>query len=209
MNTNSFRTGRMARLAVLVAIVLIMSFTPLGFLPVGTLSLTLLPIPVAIGAIMFGPMAGAALGGLFGLMSFVRGVMGLDLGPILLSINPLLFFLSCVLPRVFEGAIGGIFYKGLQSILKQRIAATISGFFVAFFNTVLYLGGLILLFWSTFVAPWAVNEGADGTATGIVVFVFGLYLVQALIEAILCAAVSSAVSGIMERFFPLSSTKGG
>jgi len=199
----------MARLAVLVAIIILMSFTPLGFLPVGTLSLTLLPIPVAIGAIMFGPGTGAALGFLFGLMSFVRGAMGMDIGPILMSISPLLMFVSCVLPRLLAGYVGGFIFRLLARSGKTRLAAAVSGFSVALFNTILYLGSLMLLFWHTFVAPWAAGEGAKGTVTGIIGFVFGLYLLQALIEAALCAAVSGAVSEIMGRFFPMGSKKGG
>ena len=42
--------GRMTRLAILAAILLLMAFTPLGYLKIGPFSMTLLMIPVAIGA---------------------------------------------------------------------------------------------------------------------------------------------------------------
>src|SRR5699024_1781857 len=53
------RTRRLTQLALLLALVLIMSYTPLGYLPVGPLVLSLLTIPVAVGAIVMGPASGA------------------------------------------------------------------------------------------------------------------------------------------------------
>ena len=47
----SLDTRRMVTLAMLSAILLIMSFTPLGYLNIGPLAISLNMIPVAIGAI--------------------------------------------------------------------------------------------------------------------------------------------------------------
>ena len=52
----------LAEIAILAALVLLLSFTPLGYLRIGPLSLSLLMIPVAIGAVVMGPLAGAILG---------------------------------------------------------------------------------------------------------------------------------------------------
>ena len=53
----------LTQLALLVAVLLVMNYTPLGYLQVGPLSMSLLTIPVAIGAMTLGPVAGAILGG--------------------------------------------------------------------------------------------------------------------------------------------------
>lgn len=55
----------MAQMAVLTAIILIMAFTPLGYLRTGGLEVSLITIPVVIGAMITGPAAGAVLGGIF------------------------------------------------------------------------------------------------------------------------------------------------
>ena len=134
--------------------------------------------------------------------------MGLDLGPVLLSISPVLMFVTCVFPRVIAGLLGGLVNSLLKPAGKPRLAGALSGFSVAFFNTVLLLGTMTLLFYNTFVAPWSVGEGAENTVMGVVLFIAGLYLLQAVVEAVLCALVSSTVSSIMERYFPMPSPKG-
>ena len=50
-------------MGVLLAIEIIMAFTPLGFVPLGFTKATTIHIPVVIGAIFLGPLAGAILGG--------------------------------------------------------------------------------------------------------------------------------------------------
>lgn len=54
----------------LVAIILIMAFTPLGYIKTVGIEITLIVVPVAVGAVTLGPTAGAILGGVFGFASF-------------------------------------------------------------------------------------------------------------------------------------------
>ena len=61
----SAKTGKMVQLAILAAIVVLMAFTPLGYLQIGVVKITFLMIPVVIGAIILGPGAGAVLGAVF------------------------------------------------------------------------------------------------------------------------------------------------
>ena len=44
----------MVQLAVLIAIMLILAFTPLGYLRIGPLAISLMTIPVVIGAMILG-----------------------------------------------------------------------------------------------------------------------------------------------------------
>ena len=62
----------LTQLALLVAILLVLNYTPLGYLQIGPLSASLLTVPVAIGAMTMNPMAGAILGGVFGATSFYQ-----------------------------------------------------------------------------------------------------------------------------------------
>ena len=64
------KTLEMVQLAVLIAIMLILAFTPLGYLRIGPLAISLMTIPVVIGAMILGPAGGAVLGLGFGLSSF-------------------------------------------------------------------------------------------------------------------------------------------
>ena len=64
----STKVSTLVRLALLSAIIVIMAFTPLGFLNVGPFAITFITIPVIIGAITMGPTAGLFLGGMFRLL---------------------------------------------------------------------------------------------------------------------------------------------
>ena len=86
----SMKTLKMIQLALLIAIIALMAFTPIGFIRTPGLEITLIGIPVVVGAVLLGPAGGAILGAAFGLCSFLQ-CFGLSLfGATLLAINPLL-----------------------------------------------------------------------------------------------------------------------
>ena len=66
MKNNDLRT--LTRLALLVAIELVMKAIGLGSVPMGPLYMSFLTLPIAVGAITMGPVAGAVLGGVFGVL---------------------------------------------------------------------------------------------------------------------------------------------
>ena len=68
----------MVIVAALAALLIIMTVTPIGYIPIGPLAITVNMIPVAIGAVILGPAGGAALGLVFGLTAFANaaGVLG-------------------------------------------------------------------------------------------------------------------------------------
>ena len=62
MNNTKKGTGWMVRVALLVAIVILLANTPLGMIQLPIIKATTVHIPVIIGAILLGPLAGAILG---------------------------------------------------------------------------------------------------------------------------------------------------
>ena len=58
MKNVKFSTRDMVTTAMLSAILLLMSYTPLGYLNIGPLAISLNMIPVAVGAIALGPIGG-------------------------------------------------------------------------------------------------------------------------------------------------------
>ena len=61
-NQHAARTKFMVELALMVAIIFVMAFTPLGYFQTMGLSITFLTVPVAVGAIILGPKGGAICG---------------------------------------------------------------------------------------------------------------------------------------------------
>ena len=78
MNKQSARLKTLTRLALLVAIELVMKAVGLGSVPMGPLYMSFLTLPIAVGAIAMGPVAGLVLGGVFGAVSGMTDVYALD-----------------------------------------------------------------------------------------------------------------------------------
>ena len=72
-NTN---TKTLTRVALLVAIEVVMKLVGLGSVPMGPLYMSFLTLPIAVGAITMGPAVGALLGGVFGAVSFYDAITG-------------------------------------------------------------------------------------------------------------------------------------
>ena len=145
--------------AILIAIILLMAFTPIGYIKIGALSISLITIPVAIGAISIGPSSGALLGFVFGTTSFLQCFMGDTFGMALLSINPVLTFIVCVPTRTLAGYLSGLCFKVLRRKIKVP-AFYIAGFLMAFFNTALFMSVLVLCFWNAeVIKTWSESLG--------------------------------------------------
>ena len=71
MNSNS-KVHQITRMAILVAIIFLLAFTPLGYLTIGPIAATTIQMPVIVGAVMMGPAAGAVLGFFFGLSAVIK-----------------------------------------------------------------------------------------------------------------------------------------
>ena len=90
--------------SILSTIIIVMSFTPIGYIKTLGIEITLLMIPVAIGAILLGPGYGACLGLIFGLTSFLQCVFGFSAGgAMFLAINGFYTFIVCPPPSRRRG----------------------------------------------------------------------------------------------------------
>lgn len=138
----------MTMTAVLAALIILMTFTPIGYIPLGPVKMTLITLPVAIGSIVLGWRSGLILGGVFGFTSFYT-CFGMDaLGNIFLGINPFFTFVMCVVPRLLCGLLPALIYKAISANGTKRtlLAIPVSGASVAIINTVLFLGSMWLFF---------------------------------------------------------------
>ena len=138
-------------LGLLTGILLVMSFTPLGYFHTFGLDISLMMIPVGIGAMLLGPKAGAWLGFIFGATSFYQAMTGASaFSAMLFNISPLRTFLLCIPTRMLMGFLVGIIFWVVSKLDKKKTACFfIGGFFAAFLNTLFFMGTLILLFWNT------------------------------------------------------------
>ena len=195
MKHNNKRLLYMTELAVLIAILLVLEITGLGMFKTFGLELTILQIPVIIGAIVLGPSGGAAMGAVFGLISFWECFGKSTFGVTLMSINPFLTFIVCVPTRILMGWLCGLIFKGMHSKLGQTkanfasyVTASLGG---ALLNTFFFMSALCLCFYQTdYIQGFVSALGSDNVFMFVILFVG----VQGLVEALLCATVGSVVS---------------
>ena len=158
-----------AFIGIFAAIIAIVSFTPLRTLG---LEITFSMVPVAIGAIAFGPTVGAVLGGVFGLVSFLQCFGYSPFGAVLLSIDPLLTAIVCIPTRILAGLIAGLVFKAMNKGGKLTSAAYPTAALLApLLNTVFFMGTLVLCFYNTEYIQGFVNMlGAANPFTFIILF---------------------------------------
>ncbi|MBP0965507.1 MAG: ECF transporter S component [Oscillospiraceae bacterium] len=189
MNTSS-KTTKLVILGLLTAILLVMAYTPLGYLNIGPLAISFNMIPVAIAAITLGPVGGAVVGAVFGLTSFLQciGVGGTSgMGVILFEISPVLAFVQRFVPRVLDGFLLGYIYSGTKKLFNPYAACFVTGFFSAFLNTAFFMTALVALFGNTDY----VRELMDGR--NVIVFICAFVGVNAVCEMLSSTVISGAV----------------
>lgn len=192
----SFDTRRMVTLAMLSAILLMMSFTPLGYLNIGPLAISLNMIPVGIAAMALGPAGGAFLGAVFGITSFMQciGIGGTSaMGVILFEINPFLAFVQRFFPRLLAGLLSGFVYLGMKKLTNSTLAGFITGFCAALLNTALFMLALIVCFGHT--------EYVQGLIAGrnVIVFICAFVGINAVVEMLAATAVVGLVGRVLNQ----------
>ena len=197
MNHKKFGTRQMVTTAMLCAILLIMSYTPLGYLNVGPLAISFNMIPVAIGAIALDPVGGMILGGLFGITSFLQclGIGGTSaMGVILFEINPFFAFVQRFVPRLLAGLLSALVYKGAKKITNTTFACFATGFSAALLNTVLFMSALVLLFGNTDYVQGLMN------GRNVIVFICAFVGVNAVVEMVASSVVVGVVGKVLAKF---------
>jgi len=201
LNKQSAKYGDFVLTALFAAIILIMAFTPIGFINLGLIKATIIHVPVIIGSIILGPKRGAVLGGIFGLTSFIINYMT----PSILSFAfcPLipvlgtthgspLALIVCFVPRILVGVVPYYVYRFVQKLFKQSpkgeyLSLLLGGVFGAITNTALVMGLIYLLFKEAYAA--AKNIPVDMVAS----MVLGVVGTNGIPEAIVAGIVTVAV----------------
>ncbi|MDE7328096.1 MAG: ECF transporter S component [Lachnospiraceae bacterium] len=114
------KTYELVLMALFTAIIVIMAFTPLGYIPLVVINATIIHIPVILGALFLGPKKGAFLGFVFGFTSFINNTFK--------AVTPSAFVFSPVLAANVVG-VSGIF-KSLYICFVPRILVGVTPYFV-------------------------------------------------------------------------------
>lgn len=145
---------RMAGVALLMAMVVVMQALSGIIPPVGGFSISLVLIPIVLGAAAFGPGAGALLGATFGVVVFVNCITGADPGgQMVFQANAFLCFLVVMGKGTLAGLAAGIFYKILHG-KNPYIAMLCAAIVCPVVNTGTFIA-CMLIFFADVLSVWA------------------------------------------------------
>ena len=188
MNKKPMETRKLTGVAVFTAIVIVLQLMG-AFIRFGPFSISLVLIPIVVGAALYGPWAGAWLGFVFGMVVLLSG----DAGPFL-AVNPLGTVLTVLVKGAAAGFCAGLVYRLLEkrSGWLAAIAAAITAPVV---NTGLFLLGCVCFFMPT-VTEWGAAAGFPNVGN---YMIFGLVGANFLVEL----AVNLVLSPVIVRLIKL------
>lgn len=218
-------------LAMFATIILLLTFTPIGFVNLVVIKATIIQVPVIIGSVLLGPRKGAILGGVFGLASFIINTTA----PSLLSFcfSPLIpvpgmgrgslwALVICFIPRILTGIVPWYVYKLIRLPLRREtkkartIELAVTGALGALTNTALVMGLIYFVFRDAYAAAKGVPSGA---VLGLVMGVVGTNgVMEAIASAVLAMAVcyplqhmvgQEALKGALDETVIVGKDKGG
>lgn len=174
------KTYELVLTALFTAIIVIMAFTPLGYIPLVVINATVIHIPVILGALFLGPKKGAFLGFVFGLTSFINNTFkaatasAFVFSPVLAAnmVGVSGIFKSmyiCFVPRILVGIIPYFVYILIRNLLKSEQKA---------WRIVIHGAAAVILFISVRAFVNNLAEGLNslvatgiGLACGIILFI--------------------------------------
>ena len=191
--TKRFEVSYIVELGALMAIVFIMAFTPLGYIPMPGIKISLMVVPIAVGAILLGPGAGLMLGGIFGLTSIIQSMAGDGLGPLMMQISPISNIIVRLPTRMAMGWLVGVIYLAIKRSNAKIVAIPVACVSSAVLNTIFYMGALCLLYFNRpEIKEWA--EAASLPTKNVVAFVTTLVGFNAVFEATASFIVGTAIT---------------
>lgn len=207
MRQKTCDTRWMVCVALMAAIVIVLANTPLGMIQLPIIKATTVHIPVIIGAILLGPLAGGILGGVFGICSIISNTMA----PTLLSFSFSPFMSTTGFPgvlkalwiavgcRILIGVVAGWLWRlVLHFHWNQTICLPIVGFIGSMVNTITVMGSIYLLLAKEYAAAQDVGHSA---VWGLIM---GTITASGIPEAIASAVLVLALGKVLLKFMKKS-----
>ena len=189
----------LAQLALLTAILMVLHFTGAA-IPLPGTKISLVLIPIALGAMLLGPTAGAILGFVYGATVFVSlGVMHMDpFTGFLFDNTPVMAALICIVKTTAAGFIAGWVYRALSK-KSTLLAVFVAAALVPTVNTGLFVVGC-------FIIMNTINAYLAGSGYTAVYFIL---ILCAGVNYLLELAINLVFSPALERLVRLLSKKVG
>ncbi len=143
MNKNSYFTARRVTwIAILLSLVIVLQ-TFGGSINIGAVQLNFTLIPIVLGAILLGPIAGLILGFACGVVVLIQVIIGLvPFYTLIWTETPLVAALTCVVKTSVAGLLCGYVYKIIEK-KNAYVAVFVASSIVPVVNTGLFVLGCL------------------------------------------------------------------
>ncbi len=200
-NKSQNRILRMVQMALLVALVFVLQ-TFGSFIKIGPLPLSFVLVPIVIGAIHLGPSCGAILGGVFGVITMIMGISGVDVfSHMLWEASPIWFIIVCLLKAILAGLGSAVIYQGLNKLFGGKhvtVSTIIASVSAPIINTGIFVVGMLLFFGG--VAESFVNESYTSAVEVVLLMLAGFnFLGEFAVNLVLSPAIVRIVDVIGKR----------
>jgi len=199
-------TRYITELGLFIGIILLMKLTGLSSIPVGPLVMTFTMIPIAVGAMLLGPLAGTILGTFYGFLSLYDAITGKSLmTAAFFAVSPFMTVLLCIGTRALVGYLTGLLFRVFQKLDRHRIWSYFAGGLLApMLNTILFMGFIVLFFYHTeFVRNLAAKKGAVNPLMFVVLVVGVQGLIEWATGLVIGGAVAKGVAVALKRYEPI------
>lgn len=195
MSTKKFdreKTVRIATAGILTAIVVVFQFIG-SSIKFGPFSISLVLIPIVIGAALGGKWVSTWLGLVFGIIVLLSGDASA-----FLAIDPFGTVITVILKGTLAGFVGGIAFELLQKI-NTYFAVVIAAILVPVTNTGVFLLGCRVFFFET-IKEWGVGLGFENTFTYMIVGLVGMnFVFELIVNIVLSPSVVGAVKALSKK----------
>ncbi len=185
----NFSAKQVAGIGLLTAIVIVLQFMG-SFIHVGVFSISLVLIPIVVGASVYRSKAGAWLGLVFGLVVLASGDAGA-----FLAINVPGTIITVLLKGALAGLGAGAIYTAVSRMTENKTIPVVAAAVACpVINTGIFLIGCRLFFYET-IAAWGAAAGFESIGA---YFIFGLvgmnFVVELLINVVLSPIIVRIIS---------------
>lgn len=186
------KVKKMTAVAFLMALVVVLQLVGGVIPPVGGFTISLVLIPIVLGAALYGPGTGALLGAVFGIVVVIGCITGTDVGgAMVFQANPLLCILVVLGKGILAGLASGLVYQALRKV-NPGLAMVLAAAVCPVVNTGVFLVCMSAFFMEV-LAVWAGGSNVLGYILS------GLVLCNFVPELIINLVFSAAGQRIVQR----------
>lgn len=196
MESTRKKTRKLTYIAFLSALIVVLQLLTY-FIKAGPFNMSFVLIPIVLGGMLFGPGAGAFLGGVFGAVVVVVSIAGLDVGGnMVFAANPFLCVVLCMLKGIAAGWVSALVFKALDGKINHLAAIAIAAGIAPICNTGIFIVGM-LLFFRDVLSAWS---GGTDLLVYVITGIAGInFIVEFLLNVIVAPLIVPPVENAVKK----------